>query len=84
MTDANDPVDAVPDYAHVNGWDRDYEAFSDFDLPTYVGPSTFAKLPWVTDPAELRRRGVDVAIVGAPFDDAVSHQIGRASCRERV
>ncbi|MBA3236632.1 MAG: agmatinase [Chloroflexi bacterium] len=33
-------------------------------------------LPWVEDPAELRRRGVDVAIVGAPFDDAVSHRSG--------
>ena len=34
------------------------------------------KLPWVTDPAELRRRAVDVAIVGAPFDDAVTHRSG--------
>jgi agmatinase len=76
VTNANDPVDAAPDYAHANGWDREYEAFSDFDLPTYVGPSTFAKLPWITDPAELRRRSVDVAIVGAPFDDAVSHRPG--------
>ena len=33
-------------------------------------------LPWITDPAELRRREVDVAIVGAPFDDAVSHRPG--------
>ena len=31
----------------------------------------------MTDPAEIRRRGVDVAIVGAPFDDAVSHRPGR-------
>jgi len=76
VTDANDPVDAAPDYAHAHGWDREYETFGDFDLPTYVGPSTFAKLPWVTDPAELRRRRVDVAIVGAPFDDAVSHRSG--------
>ncbi len=70
--------DAFPDldFGHLNGWDRDFEAFSDFDLPTYVGPSTFSKLPWVTDPAEIRRRGVDVAIVGAPFDDAVSHRPG--------
>jgi formimidoylglutamase len=65
-----------PDYGHLNGWDRDFEAFSDFDLPTYVGPVTFSNLPWVTDPAEIRRRGVDVAIVGAPFDDAVSHRPG--------
>ena len=33
-------------------------------------------LPWITDPAELRARGVDVAIIGAPFDDAVSHRPG--------
>jgi formimidoylglutamase len=76
VTDAADPGDPVTDYARVNGWDREFEAFGDFDLPTYVGPATFAKLPWVTDPAEIRRRGVDVAIVGAPFDDAVSHRSG--------
>jgi agmatinase len=63
-------------FAARNGWDREYETFSDFDLPVYVGPSTFQKLPWVTDPAELRARAVDVAIVGAPFDDAVSHRPG--------
>ena len=34
------------------------------------------KLPWVTDPDDLRARGADVAIVGAPFDDAVSHRSG--------
>ena len=34
------------------------------------------KLPWVPDAAELRARNVDVAIVGAPFDDAVSHRPG--------
>ena len=57
MTDrhAHDPApegwraqDAFPDadYAHLHGWDRDFEAYSDFDLPVYVGPSTFSKLPW--------------------------------------
>ena len=60
----------------MNGWDASFETFDDFDLPTYVGPTTFMKLPWITDPAELRRRNVDVAIVGAPFDDAVSHRPG--------
>ncbi len=64
------------DLARLNGWDREYEVFGDFDLPVYVGPSTFARLPWITDPAELLRREVDVAIVGAPFDDAVSHRPG--------
>jgi agmatinase len=67
---------AGPDYGNVNGWDRDFEVFGDFDLPTYVGPTTFSNLPWVSDPAEIRRRAVDVAIIGAPFDDAVSHRSG--------
>ena len=70
----HDPADA--DFAVRNGWDREYETYPDFDLPTYVGPVSFMKLPWITDPAELRRREVDVAIVGAPFDDAVSHRSG--------
>jgi agmatinase len=68
--------DLERDYAARNGWDQAFETFEDFDLPTYVGPSTFMKLPWITDPAELRRRAVDVAIIGAPFDDAVTHRSG--------
>ena len=67
---------AAVDFAHLNGWDREWEVFSDYDLPTYVGPTTFMNLPWITDPAELRARAVDVAIIGAPFDDAVSHRPG--------
>jgi agmatinase len=69
-------ADLDRDFAARNGWDREFETFDDYDLPTYVGPTTFMKLPWVTDPAELRRRAVDVAIVGAPFDDAVTHRPG--------
>jgi agmatinase len=71
----HDP-DLDRDFASANGWDRDFETFDDADLPTYVGPVSFMKLPWITDPDELRRRSVDVAIVGAPFDDAVSHRPG--------
>jgi agmatinase len=63
-------------FASRNGWDQAFETYDDFDLPTYVGPLSFMKLPWVTDPAELRRREVDVAIIGAPFDDAVTHRPG--------
>jgi agmatinase len=70
----HDPLDR--DFARDNGWDREFETYDDFDLPTYVGPTTFMNLPWITDPAELRRRAVDVAIIGAPFDDAVSHRPG--------
>jgi agmatinase len=69
-------ADLDPDFAARNGWDRAFETFDDFDLPTYVGPVSFMKLPWITDPAELRRREVDVAVVGAPFDDAVTHRPG--------
>ncbi|HVA87948.1 MAG TPA: agmatinase [Candidatus Saccharimonadales bacterium] len=76
MSNDFEPGEQAPDFARLNGWDQDYEVFSDFDLPVYVGPSTFAKLPWVTDPAQLRARRVDVAIVGAPFDDGVSHRPG--------
>jgi agmatinase len=64
------------DFAAANGWDRQFETFDEADLPTYVGPVSFAKRPWIVDPAELRARAVDVAIVGAPFDDAVTHRPG--------
>jgi agmatinase len=68
--------DLERDFAARNGWNQVYETYDDFDLPTYVGPVSFMKLPWVTDPAEIRRREVDVAIIGAPFDDAVTHRPG--------
>ncbi len=75
---ADIPHDAPPGggFASRNGWDGEFETYDDANLPTYVGPVSFMKLPWVTDPAELRRREVDVAIIGAPFDDAVSHRSG--------
>ncbi len=69
-------MERLPDFGAQHGWDRDYPTYSDFDLPTYVGLPTFMNLPWLPDPAELRRRGVDIAIVGAPFDDGVSHRPG--------
>jgi agmatinase len=65
-----------PDFAAANGWDREFDMFPDFDLPTYVGGVSFMKLPWITDEAALRARKPDVAIIGAPFDDAVSHRSG--------
>lgn len=75
-------ADGVPDPSSTGpigrqfGWDRPFEVFSDFDLPTYVGPVTFSNLPWVADAEELRRLAPDVAIVGAPFDDMVTHRPG--------
>jgi agmatinase len=44
------------------------------DRPDYAGLLTFAGLPYTQDPRELD--GVDVAIVGAPFDDLVSDRPG--------
>ncbi len=76
MSERQGTPPASGDFAAMHGWDQDYQVYDDIDLPTYVGPTTFANLPWVTDPAELRKRGVDVAIVGAPFDDMVTHRSG--------
>src|SRR4029079_19811099 len=73
--DAHPPA-ATAGFAAGNGWDREYETYSDFELPTYVGPTTFMNLPWVTDPAQLHALAADIAVVGAPFDDAVSHRPG--------
>jgi agmatinase len=42
--------------------------------PGYSGLGTFCKLPLVLDPEELA--GVDVAVLGAPFDETVSHRPG--------
>ena len=36
--------------------------------PSFIGLPSFLKLPYVTDPAELKRLAPDVAIMGAPFD----------------
>ena len=63
-------------FAKQWGWEREITEYSDFDLPTYVGPASFSKLPWITEPSELVARGVDVAIVGAPYDDMVTHRPG--------
>jgi len=42
--------------------------------PGYAGLATFCKLPLVLEASGLE--GVDVAILGAPFDEAVSHRPG--------
>ena len=66
-----------------HGWDRDYPVFDDFDLPSFVGMPSYAKLPYVPDGDELAKRRADIAIVGAPFDDGTSHRPGarfRTTC----
>jgi agmatinase len=44
------------------------------DKPDYAGLLTFAGMPYTQDAEELA--GVDVAVVGAPFDDLVSDRPG--------
>ncbi len=72
--DRNGPRGSNDD--HPSGTADPYTEFEDFDLPSYLGSGTFQKLPLVTDAAELAARRPDAAIVGAPFDDAVSHRPG--------
>ena len=70
------PDTALSDYARQNGWDRPYPTFDPPEIPNYIGAVSFCKRPVVEDAAELARRRPDVAIVGAPFDDAVSYRPG--------
>jgi agmatinase len=58
------------------GWNGTPEQRDPLDRPSYVGPVSFSQLPWVEDVAEIRRRKADIAIIGAPFDDAVTHRPG--------
>ncbi|MDQ6681938.1 MAG: agmatinase [Chloroflexota bacterium] len=53
-----------------------YTAYDDFNLPSYVGSTTFQKLPLLTDVDALAALRPDVAIIGAPLDDAVSNRPG--------
>ncbi len=58
-------------------WDVDdeYTEFSDYELPSYVGSTTFQKVPAVTDD-EIGPSGAQVVIVGAPLDAGVSNRPG--------
>jgi agmatinase len=53
-----------------------YLAYDEFTLPSYVGLPSFQKLPWIPVTDDLARRRPDVAIVGAPYDDSVTHRPG--------
>ena len=70
------PTQPTPDFAHRNGWDASYPEFRTPDVPGYVGSVTFCKRPLVEDAAALAARRPDVAVIGAPFDDAVSYRSG--------
>jgi formimidoylglutamase len=71
------PDNVSPDYARQHGWDRQYEVFVRPEVPSYTGVIvSFCNRPLVEDPDELRRRAPDVAIIGAPMDEAVSYRPG--------
>ncbi|MBA3778941.1 MAG: agmatinase [Chloroflexi bacterium] len=69
-------VQTHPDFARANGWDDPFESYADEDLPSYTGLPTYCRRPYLTDAAALAERRPDIAIIGAPFDDAVSHRPG--------
>ncbi|HUL85491.1 MAG TPA: agmatinase [Actinomycetota bacterium] len=57
--------------------DDEFAEFSNADLPYYADwHGSFDRLPWATDDAALAAAHADVAIVGAPFDEAVSARPG--------
>ncbi|HEV8563750.1 MAG TPA: agmatinase [Actinomycetota bacterium] len=70
----------VPDFRLETSELRADDEFAEFgadDLPYYSGwRGSFEKLPWATDDESLRAAEADVAIVGAPLDDAVSSRPG--------
>ena len=66
----------LPDFARMHGWDRDYPVYTPPEIPNYVGQVSFCKRPYIDDPAALMVRAPDVAVIGAPFDDAVSYRPG--------
>src|SRR5437016_5995290 len=54
----------------------EFTEFEGFDLPAYVGSTTFQKLPLCADDESLAASGAEVAVVGAPFDDTASNRPG--------
>ena len=54
----------------------EFSEYEDYVLPSYVGGTSFHKLPLCPDDETLAASGAEVAIVGAPFDDATSNRPG--------
>ncbi len=75
MSDRHLPGRGKGDPAPPDGADLLHE-WDDFNLPSYLGSTTFQKLPLLTDVAALAARRPDVVILGAPLDDGVSHRPG--------
>ena len=67
----------MPDYGDMHGWhSEEFVERPDSDLPAYMGATTFAKLPLVTDLGEIAERAPDAVIVGAPLDDGTTYRPG--------
>lgn len=64
------------DHGRPEEWDHPWPPVGPNDLPTYVGPVTWCRRPYVPSIDALRARRPDVAVVGVPFDDRVSHRPG--------
>jgi agmatinase len=56
--------------------DDEYAEIPDWYLPSYVGATTFQKLPSCPDDESLAASKAEVAIVGAPVDDGASNRAG--------
>ncbi|RMF87068.1 MAG: agmatinase [Nitrospinota bacterium] len=56
--------------------EEEYQLFDAKVSPRMAGIATFMRLPHIHQPAELQRRGAQVAIVGIPFDDATTYRSG--------
>jgi agmatinase len=46
------------------------------DGPRYLGPTTFQKVPALSEPEELDKWKPDAAVVGAPWDDGTTYRPG--------
>lgn len=55
---------------------EEFDEFPDYEMPSYVGSTTFQKLPLCVDEAALSASGAEVAIVGVPYDGGTSHRPG--------
>lgn len=75
MSDRHLPGRGKSDPAPPDGADLLHE-WDDFNLPSYMGSTTFQKLPLVADADALAARRPDAVILGAPLDDGVSHRPG--------
>ena len=64
------------DHGRPHGWDQPWPPSRPEDLPDLRGSRDLVPRPYLPDPDALRQRRPDVAILGVPFDDRVSHRPG--------